>query len=191
LWYCFHGYGELAGRHIDQFADIAGDGRVIIAPEALSRFYTEGTSGRIGASWMTTEDREAEIRDYIGYLDGLRSSFIRRRTPAQPPREVISGFSQGTATASRWAAASDHCFDTMILWGGTVAHDITEQGVERIRQIRRRVIVFGDSDRYASEERIVKEMSLLDDRRIPFELIRFNGGHRVDRQTLAGIAASE
>ena len=78
----------------------------------------------------------------------------------------------------------------MILWGGTVAPDIGAQGLDRIRRIRRRVLVFGDADQYADEERVLREDRLLRERGIPFELIRFAGGHRIDRETLGELIRS-
>jgi hypothetical protein len=77
VWIVCHGYAQLAGRFIERFRCIAAPHRLIVAPEALSRFYTERGSGfhgpasQIGATWMTSEDREAEIQDYVAYLDAL------------------------------------------------------------------------------------------------------------------------
>ena len=43
-------------------------GYTIIAPQGLHKFYLEGTSGRVGASWMTKENREDDIKNYLVYL---------------------------------------------------------------------------------------------------------------------------
>jgi hypothetical protein len=77
LWYVCHGYRQSAERFLGHFRSIGDEHRIIVAPEALSRFYIEpaegrhGPADRVGASWMTREDRESEIRDYVGYLDAL------------------------------------------------------------------------------------------------------------------------
>src|SRR5258706_11376012 len=71
LWYVLHGYAQRAEDFIKNFLLVAAEGVVIIAPEALSRFYTKGFAGEVAASWMTREDRTHEIEDYVRYLDNL------------------------------------------------------------------------------------------------------------------------
>ena len=76
-WVVLHGYQQLARRFLRRFEPVAGDHRRVVAPEGLSRFYSDPRPGRhgrtspVGASWMTREDREHEIRDYVAYLDRL------------------------------------------------------------------------------------------------------------------------
>ncbi|MFW6202332.1 MAG: hypothetical protein ACOC8B_07130, partial [Gemmatimonadota bacterium] len=77
IWFVCHGYRQLAGRFVRRFAPLDDGNRLIVAPEALSRFYLDddggphGPDARIGATWMTRADRENEIRDYVDYLDTL------------------------------------------------------------------------------------------------------------------------
>ena len=68
----------LAGDFIKTFDELASNGDFVIAPEALSRLYVKGDYGNVGANWMTKEDRENEISDYINYLDEL---FEKEITP--------------------------------------------------------------------------------------------------------------
>ena len=65
VWFVCHGYGQLAARFLERFRPIEANRRCIVAPEGLSRFYlTEtATERRVGASWMTREDRLHEIDD--------------------------------------------------------------------------------------------------------------------------------
>ena len=76
IWFVLHGYGQLAKKFIEPFEELSNDETVIIAPEALSRFYLNGGNGNIGANWMTKEDRDNEINDYVNYLDELYSSLF-------------------------------------------------------------------------------------------------------------------
>ena len=71
-----------------------------MAPEGLSRFYLDAGAGKVGASWMTKEDRAHEIEDYLSYLEQVRAAII------PPVPLTILGFSQGVATAARWAVAT-------------------------------------------------------------------------------------
>src|SRR5512140_921459 len=77
VWIACHGFGQLARSFIREFMPVAKASRLIVAPEALSRFYLGEVTGatsvtaRIGATWMTREDRLSEISDYVGYLDAV------------------------------------------------------------------------------------------------------------------------
>jgi hypothetical protein len=61
LWVVLHGYGQLAARFARHCAPLGGAGRLVVVPEALSRFYVEAAAGgshaqaRVGATWMTRE----------------------------------------------------------------------------------------------------------------------------------------
>src|SRR5919204_6031656 len=99
LWFVCHGYGQLAARFLERFRVLESEDRCVVAPEGLSRFYLteDPTERRVGASWMTREDRLHEIDDYVRYLDALY-----REIAPQHSRVTALGFSQGTATVCRW-----------------------------------------------------------------------------------------
>ena len=71
VWFVCHGYGQHAGYFLKHFECLNNGGRLIVAPEGLSRFYLDGFYGRIGASWMTREDRLNDIKDYVLFLDAM------------------------------------------------------------------------------------------------------------------------
>ncbi len=100
LLYVLHGYGQLAKFFIRKFKDL-GDQYTIIAPEGQHYFYLRGTSGRVGACWMTKENREQDIENYINYLNAVHAEI----SSEHDWQEVsILGFSQGVAKAFRWLA---------------------------------------------------------------------------------------
>src|SRR5438034_9250029 len=106
-----HGYWQLASRFLEKLRVLDDGTRFIVAPEGLSRFYLieSPTERRVGASWMTREDRLHEIDDYVRYLDALY------RTVASGQATVtVLGFSQGTATACRWTALGTSRIDRLI-----------------------------------------------------------------------------
>ncbi|NNE70421.1 MAG: hypothetical protein HKN29_08675, partial [Rhodothermales bacterium] len=70
-WLLLHGYGQLADDFLKACRVLESPDRLLVVPEGLSRFYGKGFSERPGASWMTREAREDEIRDYVGYMDAL------------------------------------------------------------------------------------------------------------------------
>ena len=71
VMFAIHGYREMVPYFIKKFQSLADQGVMVVAPEGLHRFYIEGYSGRVGASWMTKEDRESDIIDYVDYLNQL------------------------------------------------------------------------------------------------------------------------
>lgn len=188
LWTCIHGYGQLADTFIDDMAAIGTSERALVAPEALSRFYLSGSRGSVGASWMTSRERTSEIEDYTRYLDALRDEVVGMQQADGAPLHIAFGFSQGAATVTRWLARTSRRTDAIVLWGGRVAHDIDESGMDRLRSINHRYLVFGDADRYADESRIAEEIQRLNQHSLPFELIRFSGGHMIVPEVLASVA---
>lgn len=208
LWVALHGYGQLAGRFLRRFRDLPGleDGRRrVVAPEALNRFYLERNAGGhgqgtpVGATWMTREDREIEIRDYIAYLDavldhvrGGRLADGVRRPPATPGgkgADVVLGFSQGAETASRWAVLGARPPGTLILWGGGLAEDLSPAALGRGLRGARVIFVVGDEDewgrkRSAAGIRVLREIGLEPER------VGFGGGHRLDPAVLSSVAGS-
>ena len=124
-----HGYGQLAGEFIRYFGDLASDDTLIVAPEAMSRFYLvtlEKAPARdrpVGATWMTREDRDSEIADYVEYA--RRAARRRRRgvRRAAARRVNVLGFSQGAATATRWVTHGRANVHRLVLWGGLVPPD--------------------------------------------------------------------
>lgn len=183
-WMVLHGYGQRAEDFIQPFADIASQARFVLAPEALSRFYTDamGTHQTVGASWMTRAARADEISDYIGYLDTLVAHL--RPASQERPRVHVLGFSQGAATASRWALLGDAAVDRLTLWAGDLAHDLDlDAHAEALRQMDLTVVA-GTNDPYVPPERLKALRERLGAHDIPATIRTFKGGHRLHRNTL-------
>ncbi|MBL0015778.1 MAG: hypothetical protein IPP17_04890 [Bacteroidetes bacterium] len=69
------------------------------SPRRPFRFYLDGKWDRVGATWMTKEDRLFEIDDHIEFLNRLQASLPEAQ---HQPETIVLAFSQGTATAWRW-----------------------------------------------------------------------------------------
>ena len=194
VWFVLHGQGQLAANFVRHFEPLDDGTRLVVAPEALSRYYVERASGasgalpRVGASWMTRDDREAEVNDYVGYLDALYAR-VCAAVPRESSRLTVLGFSQGAATASRWVSLGTPRDDRVICWGGAVAHDVTlGPGRPGLRGARL-TLVAGTRDEYASPEAIAAEEARLRAAGVAYELRTYNGGHRIQSDTLAALAA--
>ncbi len=177
LWIVCHGYGQLASRFLERFRPIEAEQRCILAPEGLSRFYlTESpTERRVGASWMTREDRLQEIDDYVRYLDAVYAKIVTRGA-----RVTALGFSQGTATVCRWTALGSARVDRLIVWGGEVPPDLD---LKRLR-VPQLTLVHGTRDEFFTPKIIAATESRLREHKILYELIPFEGGHEIDAATL-------
>jgi predicted esterase len=188
VWFVLHGYSQLAQNFLRWFEGAARPGRLIVAPEALSRSYFEEQGARrVGASWMTKEDREVEIEDYIRYLDRVADEVVGAIPPR--PRIEVHGFSQGGATASRWVTYGHHPVNRVVLWGSTLPPDLD---LERLRGNLRGaplVLAVGDRDQFLLAEQVRSERARLAGLGVAVEIRQFVGGHVVDRSTLADLAA--
>lgn len=193
LWIACHGYGQLARDFLAGLEPIAGPGRLIVAPEALSRFYTgspdaRASGARVGASWMTREDRLAEIEDQIAYLDGLARELTR--TLATGVRVRAMGFSQGASAACRWAGLGGTPLDELILWAGEIPSDLPDSLLgERLASIRIHLVA-GDHDRLVPDAVVVHQEARLRGAGLEPRIHRFEGGHRLDARVLGDIAAA-
>ncbi len=178
LWFVCHGYGQLAADFIESFAPLNSPSRLIIAPEALHRFYLAGGIGRIGASWMTREEREDDIADYIAFLDQLYSEIVHS-LPEKDVKITVLGFSQGTATAYRWSLLGNSPIHRLILWGGDVPADPPwENNIPRLQQLEIHLVT-GTKDPYLKPESLHTQSQLLIAQHINSRVTTFNGTHEI------------
>ena len=187
VWVVCHSYGQLAAYFVRHFAFLveADPATVVIAPEGLSRFYLNGTDGRVGASWMTRDDRLHEIDDHIGFLNQLTDKVL-----AQCPAEVqltMLGFSQGTATVSRWLAQARFRPAHLILWAGGFPEDLDPTDARRLLANLFLTVVIGTADEYVSSAQVAQLQQQLQQLGATPTLISFNGKHELNRAVLAEL----
>lgn len=189
-WVLLHGYGQCADDFIEAASALRDGASFVVAPEALSRFYVDRMNEHrsVGASWMTRRDREHEIDDYVAYLDRVVERF-RADLDAAPTVRVL-GFSQGAATASRWALLGDTPVDTLVLWAGDLAHDLDlHRHAERLRGMDLHLAV-GTHDEWIPEDRVEALLRRLADHEIDVTRHLFDGGHRLDDDLLRSLTGS-
>jgi predicted esterase len=187
LWYVLHGYGELARDVAERLAFLASPARRLVVPEALSRFYLQGTTGAVGASWMTREERECEIDDYVAYLDELHVRQVAEVAGSDTElRVTLIGFSQGCATACRWVTLGDLHAHRLVLWGGAVPPDVDLEG-DRDAFLHLSYVV-GERDPYVTAARLAEEGARIQAQGLEFRCTTFPGGHRLDDDVLRELA---
>jgi predicted esterase len=190
IWFLLHGYGQLASAMIDACSVLAAPDRLLVAPEALSRFYMRGGNGPVGATWMTREDRDNEIADYVAYLDLVAQRMDELGAHAASRRNVL-GFSQGAMTACRWACNGATRLGSIVLWGGGVPPELSSETLQQRLSRARIVLVRGDGDAVHDEAAGERDFERL--RAAGATVLRenFSGGHAIDAPALARIVLAE
>ncbi|OIN61248.1 phospholipase [Arsenicibacter rosenii] len=184
IWFVLHGYGQLARYFIRKFDVIADEHTLVVAPEALSRFYLDTEFNRMGASWLTREDRDQEVADYVAYLDTLYTRIMQDRDPASV-KITLLGFSQGGATACRWVTHGKVSCDRLILWAGYFANGLTDVLPASTAAQLPVTYVYGRQDEYIEQMpdpdayimRIKQDMPHV-------QIDAFEGKHVIDRDVL-------
>ena len=184
IWIVLHGYGHLARFFLNGFDGLEED-RFIVAPEALSRFYTNNDFTRVGASWMTREDREHEIADQISYLDSLLAQV---RTACPKATEVGAlGFSQGVSTLCRWTVHGSAAPDRIVIWGGSMPPELEAERLGERWRSARIDLVHGIEDPVVKQDVLARNEAALRAAGLEFNTHRFHGGHELDSVTLEKV----
>lgn len=138
VWILFHGYAENINDFYNSFKPFTNKNRCFILPQGPSKFYQKGVKGKIGASWMTSDNRLKEIENLNLYLNKLAE-----RLQLENKTLNVFAFSQGVATASRWICQSKLTFDEIIFWGSPSPNEVDEQIYKFNPQY-----FFGDKDQF-------------------------------------------
>lgn len=198
VWLVCHGYAQLSSRFVESFRVVRSESRLIVAPEALSRFYLSThlphtPESRVGAIWMTRVDREREIEDQVGYLDTLYDHLLGELAHAGVQRDMLRvralGFSQGAAVVSRWVARGAAHVDQLILWGSGVPRDVNLRAVHERWPAMTLDVVYGEGDQWIRPDAVAEQTTLYRTSGMPFHVRTFEGGHVMDDGMLAKLAA--
>ncbi len=186
FWLVCHGYGQAAAKFIYKFDKMDDGQTLIVAPEGFSRFYFGGFTGDVGASWMTKEDRKEEIEDYCRFLQTLYDQFVPQL--ADDVQITFLGFSQGAATITRFGMLNKPLFHHLIIWASNFAHDIDYLAEKAFIAEKNVFLVIGDEDEFVTPKRLEKFKKFAKEQELEYELISFEGKHKVDRPTLYQLA---
>lgn len=182
VWLVAHGYGHLASYFINKLKPILNEENLVIVPEGLHRYYLNGVSGRVGASWMTKEEREHDIADYCSYLDDVYTRFISTLDGSVVVNAL--GFSQGGATICRWAASTKFKIDNLIVWGSVIPPDMNWEVYLSNISVKNWIYVAGDNDEFLNTEQQKTQLELLKKYNITAETVFYNGGHDILEEPL-------
>lgn len=184
LLFVLHGYGQLAKYFIQKFNFLPED-YFIVAPEGMHRFYLNGSAGRVGASWMTKEDRENDILDNLNWLEDLYTEFKKNK---KFDKIIILGFSQGGATAARWFYKNRNNFDHLIMWATVFPPDLNVKLEITPYKNEKNYFALGTSDEFYDD---VSQLEILEFySSLGFTPLTFNGKHDINQMTVETILSS-
>ena len=180
-----HGYGQHPAYMMESLKPLLDsiENLCIVAPEGLSRFYIKGTDGRVGASWMTRDDRVQDIKDNIYYLNSWWDSIeVKSETEI-----ILLGFSQGVATAGRWLA-DGFGSDKVIFHSGSIPAEWQDDAPSFNTRINKWTILRGDSDNIYPWKKPTKQLQLyLKHLVLILKANPFDGSHKMTAQHLNGL----
>jgi predicted esterase len=189
VWFVLHGYGQLARHFLADFEVLASPARCIVAPEGQSLYYTNHRRREVGASWMTREDRLTAITNYVRLLDKVYERVFEKLHRSAVSVHIL-GFSQGGATVARWVTHGRVVADRLILWGELLPPDLDLDVAWGKLEDARLTFVVGQDDRYVDAARFKQTENLLLEHEIPYETLRYDGGHWIDQEVLRTLATS-
>jgi predicted esterase len=181
-WLILHGYGMLARGILHWFRGAERADRLLIAPEGLSRFYTELSGGKraVGASWVTREDLANELEDQRAYLDRTIAELVPEGLPLH-----VHGFSQGVSVGARWCVRTSRPVARLVCWAGAMPEDVAADGLKRALGREPLHLVVGNRDSRVPPARIEADAERLRAAGVDVKLHQFDGGHWVDEGMLA------
>lgn len=172
-----HGYGQLAEHFIRKFQQLSED-YYIVAPEGMHHFYLNGSSGRVGTSWMTKEARINNIDENNEYLNNLLKALKTEKIFSEL---LVLGFSQGGATAARWQAQRKD-IDQLILWASIFPPDLDASS---FINLNKGTFVIGKHDEFYDAAAQANEINKY--KSLSFEIVEYDGKHDIDAETLKNL----
>ncbi len=182
LIYVLHGYGQLVHYFSKKFEGLDLTNKTLVFPEGLHRFYINGTSGRVGASWMTKEWREHDIKTNTAVLNKLHVELSAKLNPA---RISVLGFSQGGTTAARWVQDGLIPCDEFISWASVFPPDVPLSIENPLAG--KSYFVLGDTDPYFPAE--TKDEIVEQHKKLGFNYVSFSGGHDIELSLVKKLLA--
>jgi predicted esterase len=187
VWVCFHGFGQLASFFKKKFEFMANEETVVIVPEGLSRFYLDVMTGRVGASWITSDMKEEEVEDYLAYINSVFQTATININLENVKLSVL-GFSQGCTTAARWANQIDKTVSNFIIWAAFFNKGIEDViDPEKLSQSNN-FYVYGSEDMYFKDHpELIMQMYKNLTENINAEVVIFEGEHRIEIAVLKDL----
>ena len=185
IWIIFHGYGQLSKFFIRRFDILDKKENYIIAPQGLSKFYTDKHYQNVGASWLTREDKNIDFKSQLSYLNSVIAQ-ISSKVKMNNYKINLFGFSQGVSTLCRLTQNIDFQIDNIIMWAGWIPSEFFNLSIESCKNSNF-IYVMGKKDKYFDLKLINEYKNEFIKKKYRFNYELFNGEHKVDRKVLKKI----
>ncbi len=180
IWFVLHGYAQTAESFLESLASLQKKNTFIIAPEGLSRFYWKDFISNPVASWMTRLDREEDIKDNLKYLDSLYYTILKDVNLKEMQINFL-GFSQGTATLSRWLFEDKIKVNKVVFYAGELSPDI-DISLSANFQNANIEFIYGTKDRFISHSKVDKLKDYFLSKNIAINTKSFEGKHEICKE---------
>ncbi|MGB5607881.1 alpha/beta hydrolase [Eudoraea sp.] len=184
VWIVFHGIGYLSKYFLKYFDELNPLDNYIIAPQAPSKYYLNNSYKHVGASWLTKENTQTEIKNNLNYLDAI----IEEETMLSTHNLIIFGFSQGVSMAARWVAQRKIICNQLVLYAGGIPNELNKNDFAHLGANTLISIIIGNQDEYLTEDRLSiereKSQAIFNGR--AKEHI-FDGGHIVKKELINSL----
>ncbi len=187
VWIVCHGYGMLSEFFIKKFEILDDGSTLIIAPEALNRFYINENFSRVGASWITKLEKENDIIENNNYIESLYQNIVDEVGHSDFSLNVL-GFSQGSSTACRWIFSSNVKINNLIIWAGDIPRDILTENNRSKWDSLKTFLVMGKKDSLITSELSLKFQNDISEYKLNFNLVEYDGDHRIFPKVLKEVS---
>ncbi len=181
--FLFHGYAQNADAFLEYCSSLENDETVLVAPEGLSKFYWKDFTSAPASSWMTSLERENELIDTMQYLDQVLME-VKSQLPKEDLVFHCLGFSQGAATASRFACNPYLNSRNLFLYGGAPAHDLNWKALPQALNFH---LVYGKKDPLVSASQVEKVQGLIASKKFEVNAFAYDGKHKIETEGLAYV----
>ena len=181
VWIGLHGYGQLVEFFQRPFRELITEDRVFVFPQGPHKFYLNGVSGRVGASWMTKDERLKDIENQKRHLSAVLN-WARSKAPSAHIH--VLAFSQGVATIIRFLGHSPVPISTLLAWAGSWPPDASAENIGALSQINFQGW-FGDQDKFIDRQKQIEIQAHYKDQfQLDLPVALYEGGHKFDRAIL-------
>ena len=183
VWIVCHGLGFLSRYFITYFDELDAEENYIIAPQAQSKHYLKNQFKHIGASWLTKENTQGEVKNVLNYLDSV---YEQERINMINTNVIVLGFSQGVSVVTRWIAQRGIKCNSLLLYAGKLPREFSKTDFTAIKNIK---LIVGDTDAYVTPKVLEDEKTyaqqIFGDN---LSYITFNGGHEMRKDIINKLA---
>lgn len=183
-WLALHGYGTLGADFYEHVLPSFPQDVKLLVPEGFNRYYVKGLGGKVGANWMTSEDRLSDIENIHSYLNGVISSNSEQISKTS---FNVLGFSQGATTALRWWLSTQTPFIShMVIWAGSLPAEYSLQQIANHAIGTQLTIVYGTNDPLLNDDYLKQAEELVSMRR-NCKIVKFEGQHEIIVEVLKAL----